>query len=190
MERVTISETDAVEVGDGSVRRGCTEPLGLTDLALNQYRLAPGDGLPGGVHTHMDQEEVFVVLEGTATFETTDGEVRVSESEAVRFGPGEFQSGKNEGDTDLVVLALGAPRETEDTRIPVACPECDHETLRLETGEQLTFVCPGCDTAYTPQDCPNCGHETLRVTLSGDGSHTVVVCQGCDSEFDRPPLRD
>ena len=190
MRRVQITETDAVEFGDGSVRRGCTEPLGATALALNQYRLAPGDGLPGGLHTHMDQEEVFVVLDGTATFETMEGTITVSESEVIRFGPGEFQSGRNKGDSDLVVLALGAPRDTEDTRIPVACPECAQETLRLEMDDEMTFVCPECDTAQTPRDCPNCGHEALRVRLPADETDTVVVCQGCDSEFDRPPLQD
>ena len=33
----------------------------------------------------------------------------------------------------LEVFALGAPRETEDIRIPAECPECSHANLRLDT---------------------------------------------------------
>jgi hypothetical protein len=138
----------------------------------------------------MDQEEVFIVLEGTATFETMDGPVTVDQGEAIRFAPGEFQSGKNEGDNDLVLLALGAPRNTEDVRIPVDCPDCHHQSLRLEYADgALSFVCPGCEAEHIPRSCPECGHADLRVTLD-DTSRTVVVCQTCDSVFDSPPLRD
>jgi len=36
---------------------------------MNYVELAPGDAFPGGLHTHGDQEEVFYVLSGIATFE-------------------------------------------------------------------------------------------------------------------------
>ncbi|MFH5800177.1 hypothetical protein [Haladaptatus sp. CMAA 1911] len=38
------------------VQRKLSDPLGTTDIAINYYRLAPDEGLPGGLHTHMDQE--------------------------------------------------------------------------------------------------------------------------------------
>lgn len=81
----------------------------------------------------MDQEEIFVVIDGEATFETLECEVTVGKCEAIRFAPGEFQSGKNESDGELTVLAMGAPRDTEDIRIPADCPECQHDDLRLDT---------------------------------------------------------
>ncbi|MFC6768822.1 cupin domain-containing protein [Natrinema soli] len=188
MEKATISEVESFVFGEESTRRGLSEHLGATELALNQYRLAPGDGLPGGLHTHIDQEEVFVVLDGTATFETMNGKVTVDEAEAIRFGPGEFQSGKNEADSELVMLALGAPRDTDDIRIPVDCPDCNHETLRLNFSDKMTFICPGCNGEHIPRNCLNCGHEDLRVTL-GEGTQTVVICQNCETEFERPPLQ-
>jgi len=189
MERIAIDDVKPRVFGDGNDRRGLSEPLGTTDVAINHYRLAPGEGFPGGLHTHVDQEEVFVVLEGEATFETFEGKITVAAGELIRFGPGEFQSGNNESDEHIVALALGAPRDSEDVRIPVACPGCGHENLRLDfTGSKMTFACPDCGAEHVPRDCPDCGHDDLRLTLA-DGGSTVVVCQGCGSEFDNPPLR-
>jgi len=189
MEKVDV---DAVEsdAGDSGIERWrLAEPLGTSDLAINRYRLAPGEGLPGGLHAHADQEEVFVVLSGEATFETLAGDVGVAAGEAVRFAPGEFQSGANGGDGDLVVLALGAPRDSEDVRIPVACPECGHGDVRLRTDDgDVRFVCPDCGASRVPGPCPECGTEDLRVTL-GERGAVVVRCTGCAAEFDSPPVR-
>ena len=189
MEKVDIRNVAAHAVAEDSARRGLSEPLETTDIALNHYRLAPGEGFPGGLHAHMDQEEVFVVLNGEATFETLDGEVTVGEREAIRFSPGEFQSGKNNADRELVVVAIGGPRDTEDIRIPVACPDCEHDTLRFQTrDDELTFVCPDCDAEHVPRNCPECGSPDLHITLD-ETTHTVVVCQGCGVEFETPPLQ-
>ncbi len=191
MEKVTIGDVSADDSSGGGVRRVLSDPLETTDVAINHYRLAPGEGFPGGLHAHADQEEVFLVLEGAATFETMDGEVTVGAGEAIRFAPGEFQSGTNDSAEDLVAVALGAPRDTGDTRVPVDCLECGHADLRLDAGEDgLSFACPDCAVEYVPRDCPECGHDDLRFTLAEDEPRPVVVCRGCGSEFDRPPLRD
>lgn len=189
MEKVAITSVGSRVVGEDSVRRGVSAPLGTTDIALNHYRLAPGEEFPGGLHAHMDQEEVFIVLGGEATFETFDGEVTVDEREAIRFAPGEFQSGKNESESELTAIAMGAPRDTEDIRIPVSCPDCEHGALRFQMRDDgLTFICPACDAEHVPQNRPECRHSDLRVTLD-ETTHTVVVCQRCGAEFESPPLR-
>lgn len=188
MERITISDIEPVAVGERSQRRGLAERLGTTDVALNHYRVAPGEGLPGGLHAHMDQEELFYLLAGALRFETMSGEVGVEAGEAIRFAPGEFQSGTNESASEAVVLAIGAPRETEDIRIPAACPDCGHATLRLDTEGELSFRCPDCASVYVPRGCPDCGHDDLRFTL-GERSRPAVVCQDCGSTFEHPPLR-
>lgn len=189
MEKVAISNVEAHSVGEDSARRGLSEPLETINIVLNHYRIAPDEGFPGGLHAHMDQEEVFVVLKGEATFETLDGEVTVREREAIRFSPGEFQSGKNNSERDLIAVAMGAPRDTEDIRIPAACPDCEHDTLRFQMrDDELTFVCPDCNAEHVPRDCPACGNPDLRVTLD-ETTHTVVVCQGCGAEFENPPLQ-
>lgn len=213
MERVSL--TDDGTSGDEVVRQSLTGPLETTDLAINRYRVPPGEGLPAGLHAHRDQEEVFVVREGTARFETlreADGTwtaetVSVAAGEAIRFAPGEFQSGHNRGDDDLAVLALGAPRDSDDVRLPVACRDCGRGDLRLATGgDAPTFRCPDCGAAHVPAPCPDCGGDDLRVALGDEAStgaavastvdvappasETVVVCDDCAATFPAPPLSE
>jgi uncharacterized cupin superfamily protein len=185
MEHVDGDAVTPDEIGVESERRRLAGPLGATDVALNRYRLAPGEGFPGGLHAHADQEEVFLVLSGEAVFETLDGEVVVAEGEAVRFGPGEFQTGRNGGDGELVALAIGAPRDSEDVRVPLSCPDCDHDDLRPTPGEAgVVLVCPECGGEHVPQGCPECGRE-MRVA-PGETRRTVVVCPDCGTERPDP----
>lgn len=189
MEKVSLEGIDPDLPSEGIYRRRLSDSLDTSDLALNHYRIAPGQGFPGGLHAHMDQEEVFVVLRGAATFETMDGDVTVGQNQAIRFSRGEFQSGRNAGDEDLVALAIGAPRDTEDVRIPAECPDCGHEDLRLDWDEEgLSFQCPACETEYTPEECPECGDGDLRLTIAEPG-RTEVVCADCDATMDAPPIR-
>ncbi|MFB6155880.1 MAG: cupin domain-containing protein [Haloferacaceae archaeon] len=186
MKRVRVADGDAEAVGDESERRGLTDPLGASDLALNRYRIAPGEGFPGGLHAHADQEEVFVVLAGEATFATLDGPVTVGEGEAIRFAPGEYQSGRNDGETDLVALALGAPRDSKDVRVPIRCPDCGHGDLRpVRRGGETALVCPACGGERLARGCPACGRAELRVE-PGEEARTVVVCPDCGEEVPDP----
>jgi hypothetical protein len=60
--------------------------VGTEHVAINHYQVPAGEGLPSGLHAHYDQEEVFVVLAGEATFETLrEGEVTVGARAAIRF---------------------------------------------------------------------------------------------------------
>lgn len=188
MDRVSIAEVDRTPADRAVGRRCLTDHLNTRDVAINHYRVDPGDGLPGGLHAHADQEEVFVVLDGEAIFETLDGEIAAAAGEAIRFAPGEFHSGRNAGDDDLVVLALGAPRDTDDVRIPFACPDCGHDDLRFDVADG-TFVCPDCGVEHAPSACPDCGAEDLEATL-GEAGAPVVVCGECAATYDRPPLRE
>ncbi|QLH79404.1 cupin domain-containing protein [Halosimplex rubrum] len=205
MERVAFD--DAGETTDGPTtdidRRGLSGPLETDGVAINRYRVPPGEGLPSGLHAHADQEEVFVVLDGTATFETLPGrepdteggdprtgrEVTVEAGEAVRFAPGEYQSGYNRGSDDLVALAVGAPRETADVRVPVRCPDCGEADFALDAGgDTLAFRCPDCDAERVPAPCPDCGSGAMTLTLDDDGA-VVAACEGCTSTFGEPPYR-
>lgn len=195
MEQVTLDNPDSEFPGD--VDRHClTEALGTEHVACNYYRIPPGDGLPAGLHAHRDQEELFFVLEGEAIFErldseqTTASERTVEAGEAIRFEPGEYQSGRNAGDAALAVLALGGPRDSEDVRLPAACPDCAHDTLRLGTSSAgVTFVCPRCEGEHVPADCPSCGDSGMQMTLGEDGD-PVATCGNCDAVFEEPPLQE
>jgi uncharacterized cupin superfamily protein len=101
------------------------------------------------MHAHMDQEEVFYVTDGVATFETPSGETTVEAGELVRFAPGEYQQGRNESDEVVRALALGAPKESTDVRVPIPCPEGDSDNLRAVPGEDgFTFECPECGETF------------------------------------------
>ncbi|WP_323191424.1 cupin domain-containing protein [Halostella sp. PRR32] len=155
MEKVSIDDVEPSTFDPENRthdRRGLTEPLNAGDVAVARYVLEPGERFSGALHAHMDQEEIFLVVEGEATFRTREGEVTVSEDEAVRFATGEFQTGGNEGDEDLVAFALGAPRETEDVRIAripgvgnVACPDCGHDNMQIPGTDGEPLVCPECN---------------------------------------------
>jgi uncharacterized cupin superfamily protein len=191
MERVDPDAVESTVPDTGTRRSPLSELLGTTDVAVNRYRIPPGEGLPAGLHAHLDQEEVFLVLRGTATFEVLlpDREARVvtlEAGEAVRFAPGEFQSGRNDGEDELEMLALGAPADSEAIRLPATCPACGHPELGLEfEGEGLSFACPDCGETRVPAACPDCGHHDLRIELADDGG-TETVCHGCGSTYPEP----
>lgn len=147
MEHVDIDDVEPRFLGDQDVdRRGLTEELNASDLAINYYRLDPEQSLSGGMHAHMDQEEVFYVVDGTVTFETPDGEHAVGPDEAIRFAPGEYQTSANRTDDEAVVIALGAPQESTDVRVPMECRECgDSDSLQfVMTSDGQHLECPEC----------------------------------------------
>ncbi|WP_227380799.1 cupin domain-containing protein [Haladaptatus halobius] len=160
MEHVTIDAIDPFThpTGATSGGRALSEALGTTDVALNQYDLAPGESTSGGYHTHLDQEEIFYVLSGTMTFQTDAGEIEVSAGEAIRFAPGDYQHGTNQTSEQVTVLAIGAPDTKHDwdqIRVPIPCSECDADALGVEfasEGETRRLVCPDCGTKM---DIPN-----------------------------------
>ena len=136
---------------------------------------------------------MFLIVEGGATFETysprgrteparSSGEITVGENEAIRFAPGEFQSGKNDSDGEVVILALGAPKGTEDWRIPVTCPECGHDDTRptVADGGTPVLACPDCG-AESMVECSECGSDDKRV-IPGDDGKPVDVCLDCGAE--------
>jgi uncharacterized cupin superfamily protein len=145
MERVSVDDLEN-EPRVADVQKHLTDPLNLSDMAINYYELAPGDSFSGGLHTHMNQEEIFYVIEGEATFETMDDEVTVGAGEVVRFAPGEYQEGKNEGDDRIVALALGAPQEAGETRVPLPCGECGDADFHVADvgADGVTLSCPEC----------------------------------------------
>lgn len=144
----------ASRMGPADVIYALTDALGATDLALNYYELAPGESFAYGFHAHEDQEEVFYVQEGIATFRTEAGDVEVGARELVRFGPGEFQRGLNEGDERVVALAMGAPQDAGHTEILRECEDCGEvTTMNLELTDDHDAVMV---------QCGECGSEVDR----------------------------
>lgn len=147
MEKVRIDDVDAL-FGPATVKRPVSDELRTSDVALNYYELEPGDSFAFGYHRHHDQEEVFYIMEGTVTFETESGAVEATAGEFVRFAPGEFQRGVNQGDDEVIGLALGAPRDSEDVDILRECSNCGDRTAQRITitdeKDALLTLCDAC----------------------------------------------
>lgn len=179
-ELVSVDDVEPGARGGDAARSELTTPLGTTDVAINHYWLGP-DERAAGLHAHADQEEVFLVVDGAATFETLDGEVVVDEDAAIRFAPGELHSGAIAIGSPVTVLALGAPPDSEDVRIPLPCPECGRDDGRAgpaADGETPVLVCPNCG-AEADATCSTWGDDDVHAELAEDGDTPVGVCRSC-----------
>lgn len=163
MERVAFDDVEN-SVRPAAVQKPLTHALGCDDLAVNYYELAPGDSFAFAYHSHAVQEEVFIVLDGTVTFETEEGDVTVGQNEAIRFVPGEFQRGWNRGDERVRALALGAPLAYEGSEILVDCPVCGERTSH-------DIVKPDDEPDARAVICMECGGEIQRWRRGADGEN-------------------
>ena len=94
--------------------RAATKPLGLEQSALSHQRVPPGYRFPYG-HTHLTQEEVYVVVRGSGRMKVDDEIVELREWDAVRVPPGSWR-GYEAGPDGLELLVVGAPNLGEDPR--------------------------------------------------------------------------
>jgi mannose-6-phosphate isomerase-like protein (cupin superfamily) len=95
------------------VRFGRTALRGET-LGLSLMKLEPGFRIPFG-HKHAEQEEVYVVLRGSARTKVEDELVDVAEGEAIRFDKNTMRN-VEAGPDGVEYLAFGAgddPRDAE-----------------------------------------------------------------------------
>jgi mannose-6-phosphate isomerase-like protein (cupin superfamily) len=159
MEKVAIEDVEVQNspLGVHSVRKPVSAALGTEHFAMNYFELAPGESFSGGLHTHHDQEEVFYVESGRCTF-TVGLEretVAVDAGELIRFGPGEFQMGVNDGEEPVVGWALGAPgsrHDWDEIESVVDCRKCGEETphgLELTDEGRFRLTCTVCETSFT-----------------------------------------
>ena len=82
-------------------------PLRLENSGLSYFRVASGFRAPFG-HTHREQEEIYVVLSGSAKLKLDDRVIDLSEWDAVRIPPGMMRAVEG-GPQGAEILAFGAP---------------------------------------------------------------------------------
>ncbi|MHB8643547.1 MAG: cupin domain-containing protein [Gaiellaceae bacterium] len=84
----------------------------LSNMRANVWRLAPGAS--GRRHAERVQEELFVVLEGTATMFLGEPPERVAlpQGSVAAVAPGTALQVRNESQAEAVVLIVGAPPDT------------------------------------------------------------------------------
>jgi uncharacterized cupin superfamily protein len=81
------------------------QTLGLERTGLTYFRLAPGFRIPFG-HRHEDQEEVYVVVRGSARIKVGDDVLELGELDAVRV-PGDTLRNLEGGPEGAEVIAFG-----------------------------------------------------------------------------------
>jgi mannose-6-phosphate isomerase-like protein (cupin superfamily) len=155
-------------MGVNSDRRVVSDALDADDVAVIRFDLAPGEQFSGGLHTHHDQEELFYILEGTATWDVgpepdadhaerhaserpETEEVVVEAGEVIRFPPGQFQCGRNKSDGRVVGLAVAAPGTQHDWEalesFAPCAGDCDGITshgVRQPDGDGMVVYCNEC----------------------------------------------
>jgi quercetin dioxygenase-like cupin family protein len=87
--------------------RFARKALGLQNSGLSHFKVAPGFRIPFG-HHHTDQEEVYVVVAGSARLKLGDEIVELGTWDAVRVAP-ELTRGLEGGPDGAEILAFGAP---------------------------------------------------------------------------------
>jgi hypothetical protein len=87
--------------------RFARKALGLRQSGLSHFTIAPGFRVPFG-HHHADQEEVYVVVAGSARLKLGDDIVDLGPWDAVRVAP-EMTRGIEGGAEGAEILAFGAP---------------------------------------------------------------------------------
>jgi mannose-6-phosphate isomerase-like protein (cupin superfamily) len=87
--------------------RYARKPLGLENSGVSYFRIAPDFRLPFG-HTHAEQEEVYVVISGSARVKAGDDIVELAQFDAIRV-PGSVPRGMEAGPEGAEIIAVGAP---------------------------------------------------------------------------------
>jgi uncharacterized cupin superfamily protein len=100
----------SLDPGSGERFQSLRRELGVTSFGMNLITLQPRER--GRVHSHKEQEEVYLVLQGELTLILEGGEEHVlGRGRLVRVGPAERRQLVNRGDERLVMLALGGHGE-------------------------------------------------------------------------------
>jgi uncharacterized cupin superfamily protein len=87
--------------------------LGAANLGMRLWRLAPGQASTN--HRHFEQEELYLLLEGTGRVRI-DGELlTLAPLDALRVGPDSARQLFNDTEADALWLVTGAPQELANT---------------------------------------------------------------------------
>jgi len=84
--------------------------LGVESFGMNVVELTPGERIPEHDETDRDQEEVFIVLEGSPTMVIEGKEYPVKEGACIRLDPEPKRYIINNGEEVAAILIISAPR--------------------------------------------------------------------------------
>ena len=90
--------------------------LELENSGLSYFRLGAGYRVPFG-HRHSEQEEIYLVVSGSARMKLDDDEIELGALDAIRV-PGAVTRGMEGGPEGAEVVAFGAPNtDNKDTEM-------------------------------------------------------------------------
>ena len=95
------------DLSPGLESRFARKPLGLERSGVSYYKIAPGFRTPFG-HRHGEQEEVYVVISGSARLALDDEVEELAQWDAIRI-PGPTMRCLEGGPDGAEVIAIGAP---------------------------------------------------------------------------------
>jgi quercetin dioxygenase-like cupin family protein len=95
----------------GLESRFAREALNCEKSGMSYFRIAPGFRTPFG-HRHAEQEEIYVVVSGSARIKVEDDEIDLATLDAVRVAP-EARRALEGGPDGAEVIAFGAPKPAE-----------------------------------------------------------------------------
>ena len=81
--------------------------LGLEKSGVSYFKFAPDFRAPFG-HTHTEQEEIYVVISGSAVVRVEDDEVQLGTLDAIRVAPSAMRAIQG-GPDGCELIAIGAP---------------------------------------------------------------------------------
>jgi uncharacterized cupin superfamily protein len=94
-------------MGDGIEAHFGRKPMGLEKSGLSYFKLGPDYTLPFG-HIHSEQEEIYLVVTGTARVRLDEEEVELRELDAIRIPTGTTRA-MAAGPEGAEIVAFGAP---------------------------------------------------------------------------------
>lgn len=80
------------------------EEFGANARLCAKLTLPPGASI--GTHAHEGEDEVYIVTRGSGLLDDGTSKTRISEGDAVLTGRGASHAVKNDGQTDLEIIAM------------------------------------------------------------------------------------
>jgi quercetin dioxygenase-like cupin family protein len=93
----------------GVANTNLTGQLGVDELTVRLWRVAPGQAIPR--HRHRFQTELYLLLKGTGKIRVNQTLVTLEPMSAVLVDPGEVRQVFNDTDADALWLIAGTPPE-------------------------------------------------------------------------------
>lgn len=123
-QRKTVRIAPVEQVSEQLSVARLSAALGMDNLRANVYTLAEG---AMSEHMHRSQEELYIVLDGTAMIDVDGAKHRVGPREAIAVPARAWRKVSNAGIGPLTFLCIAAPPADDDAEIS---PSEDPEEVR------------------------------------------------------------